>query len=101
MERRLPWWSSRPRPTDSVPIWTISVTPPCFDRCMFAIADHLDELRCWPTDRLERRRTEVVQAKRRLDTEELAIVRVLDERGLIDPTVGDQGESARTFRDKV
>jgi len=86
---------------DSPPIRAMSVTPPCFDRCMFAIADHLDELRCWPTDRLERRRTEVVQAKRRLETEELAIVRVLDERGRIDPTVGDQGESARTFRDKV
>ena len=68
---------------------------------MFDIADHLDELRCWPTDRLERRRVEVVHAKRRLETEELAILRVLDERGRIDPTVGDQGESARSVRDKV
>src|SRR3954451_14649909 len=86
---------------DSPPIRAMSVTPPCSDRWMFAIADHLDELRCWPTDRLERRRVEVVQAKRRLETEELAIVRVLDERGRIDATVGDQGESPRTVRDRV
>src|SRR3954452_12915988 len=101
MERRLPWWASRQRPTQTRPIRTISVTPPCFDRWMFAIADHLDELRCWPTDRLERRRVELLQAKRRLETEELAIVRVLDERGRIDPSVGEQGEAARAVRDKV
>jgi len=68
---------------------------------MFDIADHLDELRCWPTGRLEARRREVVSARRRLETEELAIVRVLDERGRIDPTLDDHGESARTVRDKV
>jgi hypothetical protein len=68
---------------------------------MFDVADHLDELRSWPTDRLEARRHEVVLERRRLATEELAIVRVLDERGRIDPTVGDHGESARTVRDKV
>jgi hypothetical protein len=68
---------------------------------MFDIADHLDELRCWPTGRLEARRREVVSARRRLETEELAIVRVLDERGCIDPTLDDLGESARTVRDKV
>src|SRR3954447_20933852 len=100
MERRLPWWSSRQRPTESRPIRTISVAPPWFDRCMFDIADHLDELRCWPTDRLERRRVEVVRAKRQLETEELAILRVLDERGRIDPNVDAGGESARTVRDK-
>ena len=43
----------------------------------------------------------MVRAKRRLEIEELDILRVLDERGRIDPTVGDQGESPRTMRDKL
>ncbi len=68
---------------------------------MFEITDHLAELRCWSTDRLEARRREVVRAKRRLEIEELDILRVLDERGRVDPTVGDQGESPRTTRDKL
>jgi HNH endonuclease/Domain of unknown function (DUF222) len=68
---------------------------------MFDVVDHLDELRSWPTDRLEARRREVVRAKRRLEIEELDILRVLDERGRIDATVGEQGESPRTVRDKV
>ena len=38
---------------------------------------------------------------RRLQSEELAIVRVLDERGRVDVSVGSDGESARTVRDKV
>jgi hypothetical protein len=42
-----------------------------------------------------------VYEQRQLRTKELAVLRVLDERGRIDPTVGDQGESARTMRDKV
>jgi hypothetical protein len=79
----------------------ISVIPPWFDRCMFDVVDRLDELRCWPTDRLERRRREVVGEVRRLQSEELAIVRVLDERGRIDMSVGLDGESARTLREKV
>jgi hypothetical protein len=67
---------------------------------MFDVVDHLDELRSWPTERLEVRRREVVRAKRRLEVEELDILRVLDERGRIDVSVGD-GESPRTIRDKV
>jgi hypothetical protein len=68
---------------------------------MFDVVDHLDELRSWPTDRLVARRHEVVRAKRRLEIEELDILRVLDERGRVDPTVGDQGESPSTLRDKL
>src|SRR4029077_4755796 len=79
----------------------ISVIPPWFDRCMFDVVDHLDELRSWPTDRLLARRREVVRAKRRLEIEELDILRVLDERGRVDPALGDQGESPRTLRDKL
>ena len=68
---------------------------------MFDVVDHLDELRSWPTDRLVARRHEVVRAKRRLEIEELDILRVLDERGRVDPALGDQGESPRTLRDKL
>jgi hypothetical protein len=68
---------------------------------MFDIADHLDELRCWPTGRLAARRDELIGVQRQARVEELAIVRVLDERGRIDPTVNDHGESARTVRDMV
>ena len=68
---------------------------------MFEIADHLDELRCWPTERLVTRRDELIGVQRQARVEELAIVRILDERGRIDPTVGDHGESARTARDTV
>jgi hypothetical protein len=68
---------------------------------MFDVADHLDELRSWPTDRLVSRRSDLIGVQRQARLEELAIVHVLDERGRIDPTVGEQGESARTVRDKV
>jgi len=39
--------------------------------------------------------------QREARVEELAVVRVLDERGQIDPTVGRAGESARTVRDTL
>jgi hypothetical protein len=68
---------------------------------MFDIADHLDELRCWPTERLTARRDELIGVQRQARVEELAIVRILDERGRIDPTLDDHGESARTMRDAV
>jgi hypothetical protein len=68
---------------------------------MFDVTDHLDELRSWPTARLEARRGEVVRAKRRLEVEELDILRVLDERGRIDVNIGGDGESPRVVRDKV
>ena len=60
-----------------------------------------DEYRSWPTERLEARRRAVLVEQRRLHAEELAIVRVLDERGRIDPSVGCEGESARVVREKV
>jgi Domain of unknown function (DUF222) len=68
---------------------------------MFDVVDHLDELRCWPTDRLVSRRDELIGVQRQARVEELAIVRVLDERGRIDPSVDDHGDSARTVRDMV
>ena len=68
---------------------------------MFDIADHLDELRCWPTDRLRRELDALMGEQRRLRTKELAVLRVLDERGQVDATVEAAGESARTVRDKL
>lgn len=61
----------------------------------------LDELRTHSTEWLERRHREVVEALRGLRSEELALVRVLDERGRIDVSVGRDGESARAVREKV
>jgi Domain of unknown function (DUF222) len=61
----------------------------------------VEELRNHSTEWLQTRHREVVGAQRELRTEELAIVRVLDERGRVDPTVGAHGESARVVRDKV
>lgn len=68
---------------------------------MFDIADCLDTLRSHSTAWLEARRREVVAEVRRLQSEEFAIVRVLDERGRIDLSTGLDGESARTVREKV
>jgi hypothetical protein len=61
----------------------------------------VDELRTHSTGWLESRRRKVIGKQRELHAEELAIVRVLDERGRIDPTIGTAGESARVVRDKV
>ena len=68
---------------------------------MFGIADHLDELRSWPTDRLRKERDALVYEQRQLRTKELAVLRVLDERGQVDPTLDAAGESPRTVRDKL
>src|SRR6266536_2642051 len=68
---------------------------------MFDAADHLDGLRCWPTERLWADHEHLVREQRRLHLEDLNVLRVLDERGKVDPTVGADGESARTVRDKV
>jgi hypothetical protein len=68
---------------------------------MFDVVDHLDELRCWPTDRLVAHRDCLVSEQRRLHVEELDVLRVLDERGRIDASVGLDGESARTVREKL
>ena len=72
----------------------MSVIPLWLDQCMFDVL--VDELRTHSTEWLESRRCEVISAQRELHTEELAIVRVLDERGRIDPTIGSNGESAQT-----
>jgi hypothetical protein len=68
---------------------------------MFDVGQHLDELRSWPTDRLQARRVELVRVQREARIEELDVLRVLDERRQVDVTVGHDGESARTVREKV
>ena len=68
---------------------------------MFDLADCLDVLRSHSTEWLEARRREVVAEVRRLQSEEHSILLVLDERGRIDTSVGLDGESARTVREKV
>src|SRR5713101_3686109 len=49
---------------------------------MFDVADHLDGLRCRPTEWLVARREGLVRDQRRLRVEELAVTRVLDDRGV-------------------
>ena len=68
---------------------------------MFDVVDHLDELRSWPTDRLRAHHEHLVGEQRRLHLEDLGVMRVLDERGQIDATVGRDGESARTVREQL
>jgi Domain of unknown function (DUF222)/HNH endonuclease len=68
---------------------------------VFDVTDRLDSLRSHSTEWLETRRRDVVAEVRRLQAEEFAIVRVLDERGRIDVSVGFDGESARAVREKV
>jgi hypothetical protein len=68
---------------------------------MFDVTDHLDELRSWSTDRLLAHHDHLVCEQRRLHIEDLDVVRVLDERGQIDPTIGAGGESAVTVRRSV
>jgi Domain of unknown function (DUF222)/HNH endonuclease len=69
---------------------------------VFDVGVHLDELRSWPTERLVAQREALVGEQRRLRTEELAIVRVLDERGKIDvTTAGRDGVSERNLRETV
>jgi hypothetical protein len=68
---------------------------------VFDAIAHLDELRSWPTDRLLAQHECLVREKRRMELEDLDVLRVLDERGQIDVSVGRDGESARTLRDRV
>jgi hypothetical protein len=68
---------------------------------MFDVGSHLDELRSWSTERLHAQHEELVREVRRLQLEDLDVLRVLDERGEIDISVGRDGESANTVREKV
>jgi uncharacterized protein DUF222/HNH endonuclease len=69
---------------------------------MFDVSDHLHELRRRPTDWLADRREELVREQRRLRVEELAVVRVLDERGALDDAMAARdGVSVRAARETV
>jgi hypothetical protein len=61
----------------------------------------VDELRTHSTEWLRRERERVVVQQRQLRTREMAVLRVLDERGRLDTSIGSQGESARVVREKA
>jgi hypothetical protein len=61
----------------------------------------VEEFHSHSTEWLQTRRRQLVEEQRRLHAQELAIVRVLDERGRIDVRLGDHGESPQTVREKV
>jgi hypothetical protein len=72
------------------------------NRGVFDVSEHLDRLRCRPTEWLRERRDELVREQRRLRVEELAVTRVLDERGALDESVAARdGVSGRTVREAV
>ena len=69
---------------------------------MFDVGVRLAGLRCRPTAWLAARRDELVREQRRLRVEELAVTRVLDERGALDDSLaGHDGVSCRTVRETV
>ncbi len=70
---------------------------------MFDVADHLDELRSRSTGVVGRasRATWWREVSAGCSSRSSTIVRVLDERGQIDLSVGRDGESARVVREKV
>src|SRR4051812_14785711 len=61
----------------------------------------VDELRTHSTEWLRRERERLVVEQRNLRTREMAVLRVLDERGQVDFSMGSAGESANTVRSKV
>jgi hypothetical protein len=72
-----------------------------FDSRGFDYSGLLDELRCHTTGWLEARREWVVGEQRRLHVEELAVLRVLDERGRVDDSLAAKdGTSTRDIRRK-
>ena len=80
----------------------ISVIPPCLDGLVFDVNDHLHGLRCRSTGWLLERREELVREQRRLRVEELAVTRVLDERGKADDTLAARdGVSLRAMRETI
>ncbi len=69
---------------------------------MFDLGAHLDELRCRPTAALLAEREVVVAEQRRLRVRELALTRVLDERGMVDDSLAARdGISVRIARQTV
>ncbi|MFA5885609.1 MAG: hypothetical protein WDA60_17295 [Acidimicrobiia bacterium] len=72
-----------------------------FDSSGFDYSGLLDELRCHTTEWLEGRRGWLVREQRRLHVEELAVLRVLDERGRVDDSFAEKdGVSTRDVRRK-
>src|SRR5690242_17084017 len=65
----------------------------------FDFRELVDELACHTTEWLERRRSDLVREQRRLHVEELAVTRVLDDRGRA--SAGDIGVSARAERETL
>jgi hypothetical protein len=61
----------------------------------------VDELRTHSTEWLRREREQLITQQRNLRTREMAVLRVLDERGQVDCSIGSAGESARVVRDKI
>jgi hypothetical protein len=83
----------------------LTVTPPCHRGGMngstFDLTERLDELRTHSNEWLRSRRDELVREQRRLHVEELAVTRILDERGAGSVDVVQRGETVREARRTV
>jgi hypothetical protein len=66
----------------------------------FDFAARVDELRCYPDEVLRAKLAEVRREQQRWRVEELAVTRVLDDRGALE-TMPDRTECTRTQREKV
>ena len=71
---RLPGSSAGPR-AGAASKRAIAVGPPWLDHGVFDVADRLDGLRCWPTERLVAAARRSLREQWRLRVEELAVVR--------------------------
>ena len=69
---------------------------------MFGWSEAVDGFRCWETDALRVARDEAVVEQRKWRARELAILRVLDERGKVDDSLAARdGVNVRDLREKV
>jgi hypothetical protein len=75
----------------------IEVEPP---EVAFDFTARVDELRCHPNEVLRNRLAEARREQQRWRLEELAVTRVLDDRGALEK-MPDRTESTRTQREKV
>ena len=84
------------------PISRISVIPLCLDDLVtFVFRDEVDGLRCRETCWLLARHEELVRVQRQAHAEDLAVLRVLDERGRAAEALAADGISTRTAREMV
>jgi hypothetical protein len=91
---------SRQKSAESVAVARFGRQDGAMGERTFDYSELVDELRCHTTEWLEAARVEAVREQRRWRVRELAITRVLDERGRVDDTrAAEDGVSVRDVRE--